>query len=160
MQSGGLLADARPDRRRQLAATAKYVTFLPVIDSALHATGSLSTDSWGIQSRSLELQLKKELPAEWLASAGARYYAQSSAYFYAPFFQDQPGDKHSSDYRLAGFGSIAWIAGVSKQLTPNIGMQFAAERSYRRVGLRLSGRGIEADDYIWTMVMVTLQARF
>jgi hypothetical protein len=160
VQSGGLLADARPDRRRQIAATAKYVAFLPAIDSALHATGSLSTDSWGVRSRSLELELKKELPAEWLVSAGARYYAQSSADFYAPFFQDQPGDAHSSDYRLAGFGSIAWLAGVSKQMTPNVGIQLAAERNYRRVALSWSGSGIEADDYIWTMFMVTLQARF
>jgi hypothetical protein len=160
VQSGGLPADTRPDRRRQIAATAKYVAFLPAIDSALHATGSLSTDSWGVRSRSLELELKKELPAEWLVSAGARYYAQSSADFYAPFFQDQPGDAHSSDYRLAGFGSIAWLAGVSKQMTPNVGIQLAAERNYRRVALSWSGSGIEADDYIWTMFMVTLQARF
>jgi Protein of unknown function (DUF3570) len=160
VQSGGLLADARPDRRRQIAATAKYVAFIPAIDSALHATGSLSSDNWGIHSGSLELQWKKELPAEWLVNAGVRYYGQSSADFYAPLFQDQPGDAHSSDYRLAGFGSIAWLAGVSKQITPNFGVQLAAERSYRRVGLRWSGSGIDADNYLWSMVLVTLEARF
>jgi hypothetical protein len=160
VQSGGLLADARPDRRRQLAATAKYVVFLPPIDSAVHLTGSLSRDSWGIRSAGLEAQWKKELPGEWLLSAGARYYAQSSADFYAPLYRDQPGPAHSSDYRLAGFGSIAWLAGVSKQLTPNFSLQFAAERDYRRVGLRWGGTGIEADDYLWGLYMVTLQARF
>ncbi len=160
VQTGGLLSDARPARRRQVAATAKYIAFLPSIDSALHVTGSLSTDNWGIQSGSVEAQLKKELPAEWLVNAGLRYYAQSSADFYAPLFQDQPGDAHSSDYRLAGFGSIAWLAGVSKQLTPNFAIQLAAERSYRRVGLRWGGSGIEADDYIWSLYLVTLQVRF
>jgi uncharacterized protein DUF3570 len=160
VQTGGLLADARPDRRRQIAATGKYVTYVPGVDSTLHATASLSTDNWGIDSGSFELQWKKELPAEWLVNAGVRYYTQSSADFYAPLFQDQPGDAHSSDYRLAGFGSIAWLAGVSKQLSPNLGLQFAAERNYRRAGLRWSGSGIDTDDYLWTLYLVTLQARF
>ena len=70
------------------------------------------------------------------------------------------GDAHSSDYRLAGFGSIAWLAGVTKQLTPNFSAQIAAERSYRRAGLRSGGIGIDADNYIWTLYLVTLQARF
>lgn len=160
VQSGGLLADARPEHRHQTAATVRYIAFIPAIDSALHATATLSRDSWGVRSGSLEMQWKKELPAEWQVNAGARYYAQSSADFYAPLFQDQPGDARSSDYRLAGFGSIAWLAGVSKQLSPNFGVQLAAERNYRRVGLRWSGSGIDADDYLWTMYFVTLQARF
>jgi len=160
VQSGGLLPDSRPAHRRQLAATAKYVTYVPAIDSALHATASLSTDNWGIDSGSVELQWKKELPAECLVSAGLRYYTQSSADFYAPLFQDQPGDARSSDYRLAGFGSVAWLAGVSKQLTPNFGVQLVAERNYRRLGLKLGGTGIDADDYLWTLYQVTLEARF
>ena len=160
VQSGGLLPDARPDRHRQLAATARYVTYLPAIDSALHLAANLSDDNWGIHSGSLEAQWKKELPAEWLVSAGVRYYAQSSADFYAPLYQVEPGPTHTSDYRLAGFGSIAWLAGVSKQLTPNFSLQLAAERDYRRLGLRWGGSGIAADDYLWTLYMVTLQARF
>jgi hypothetical protein len=160
VQSGGLLPDARPEHRRQLAVTGKYITFVPAIDSALHVSGNLSNDNWGVQSGSLEVELKKELPAEWLVSAGARYYAQFSADFYAPVLQDTPSGPHSSDYRLAGFGSIAWLAAVSKQITPNLGIQLSAERSYRRVGLRWGGTGIEADDYIWSLYLVTLQARF
>jgi len=160
VQTGGLLADARPDRRRQLAATGRYVTFVPAIDAALHATASYSTDNWGVDSASFELQWKKDLPAEWLVNAGLRYYKQSSASFYAPLFADQPGSAHSSDYRLAGFGSIAWLAGVSKELGPNFGVQLVAERDYRRASLRWRGSSVEADDYLWTLYMVTLQARF
>jgi hypothetical protein len=161
VQSGGLLPDARPGQRRQSAASAKYVTFIPAIDSALLALGNISTDNWGVHSGSLELQLKKELPGDWLVSAGTRYYTQSNADFYAPLFQTTPsGGVQTSDYRLAGFGSIAWLAGVSKPITPNFNIQFAAERSYRRVGLRSGGTGIGADDYIWSLYLVTLQARF
>lgn len=160
VQSGGLLRDARPGQRRQTAATVKYLTYMPAIGSALQAIGSLSSDNWGIHSGALELQWKKELPGEWLVNAGARYYTQSSADFYAPLYLTPPGDVHSSDYRLAGFGSIAWLAGVTKQLTPNFSVQLAAERSYRRAGLRSGGTGIDADNYIWDLYLVTLQARF
>ncbi len=160
VQSGGLRPDARPSQRWQTAASVKYVTYIPAIDSALHMVGSLSTDNWGVRSGSLELQWKKELPAEWLVNAGARYYTQSSADFYAPLYLSPPPDTHSSDYRLAGFGSIAWLAGVTKQLTPNFSVQLAAERNYRRAGLRSGGTGIDADNYIWGLYLVTLQARF
>jgi len=161
VESGGLLPDARPSQRRQTAASVKYVAFIAAIDSALHATASLSTDNWGVRSGSLELQWKKELPGEWRVNAGARYYTQSSADFYAPLYQTAPsGDAQTSDYRLAGFGSIGWLAGVTKELTPNFNVQFAAERSYRRVGLRSGGVGIDADNYIWGLYLVTLQARF
>ncbi|HEX5863113.1 MAG TPA: DUF3570 domain-containing protein, partial [Casimicrobiaceae bacterium] len=146
VQSGGLLPDSRPDRRRQTAATLKYLAYVPGIDAALQATGSLSSDNWGIHSGALELQWKKELPAEWLVNAGTRLYTQSSANFYAPLYVTPPEDAHSSDYRLAGFGSIAWLAGVTKQLTPNFSVQLAAERTYRRAGLRSGGTGIDADD--------------
>ena len=49
---------------------------------------------------------------------------------------------------------------MTKQLTPNFSAQIAAERSYRRAGLRSGGTGIDADNYIWTLYLVTLQARF
>jgi hypothetical protein len=61
---------------------------------------------------------------------------------------------------MAGFGSIAWLAGVTKQLTPNFSIQLAAERTYRRAGLRAGGAGIDADNYLWNLYLVTLQARF
>jgi hypothetical protein len=160
VQSGGLLADSRPGQRRQTALSARYLTFVPALDSALEAVGSLSRDGWGVRSGSLELQWKKELPAEWLVNIGGRYYTQSAADFYAPLFATPPGETRSSDYRLAGFGSIAWLAGVTKQITPNFSIQLAAERNYRRAGLRWSGAAIEADNYIWSLFLVTLQGRF
>src|SRR5207244_3791609 len=93
-------------------------------------------------------------------SSNCRSNIRIATDFYAPLYLTPPGDAHSSDYRLAGFGSIAWLAGVTKQLTPNFSAQIAAERSYRRAGLRSGGIGIDADNYIWTLYLVTLQARF
>lgn len=160
VQSGGLLSDSRPDQQRQFAATAKYIAYLPQIDAALHLTGSFSTDNWGVHSGAVEMHFKKELPAEFLLDAGARYYGQTSADFYAPLYLSAPGSSHSSDYRLAGFGSIAWLAGVTRQITSRWSVQFAAERNYRRASLRLGGVGVDTDNYIWTLYFVTLQALF
>ena len=161
VQSTGLLPDARPSQRRQTALTGKYLTYLPAIDSALQTIASLSTDNWGIHAAAVELQLKKELPGEWLINGGGRYYTQSSADFYQVLFQTPPADGlHTSDYRMAGFGSIAWLAGVTKQLGPNFSIQFAAERSYRHYSLRSGGTGFDGDNYIWSFYLLTLQAQF
>jgi hypothetical protein len=161
VQDTGLLPDARPGRRRQIALTGKYLAYVPAIDSSLQVVGSLSTDNWGINAGALEVQWKKELPGQWLVNAGGRVYTQSSADFYQVLFQSAPADgSHTSDYRMAGFGSIAWLAGATKQLTPNFSVQFAAERSYRRYSLRSGGTGFDGDNYIWSFYLVTLQAQF
>ena len=161
VQSTGLLPDARPGQRRQTAVTGKYLLYIPQIDSALQVIGSLSNDNWGIDAGALEVQLKKELPGQWLINGGGRYYAQSSADFYQPLFQAPPADGlHTSDYRMAGFGSVSWLAGVTKQLTPNFSVQFSAERSYRRYALRWGGAGFSGDNYIWSFYLVTLRAQF
>ena len=161
VQTSGLLPDVRPSQRRQTALTGKYLTYLPGIDSALQTIASLSTDNWGIHAGAVEVQLKKELPGEWLINGGGRFYTQSSADFYQVLFQTPPADGlHTSDYRMAAFGSIAWIAGVTKQLTPNFSLQFSAQRSYRYYALRSGGTGYAGDNYIWSFYLVTLQAQF
>jgi hypothetical protein len=161
VQSTGLLSDARPSQRRQIALTGKYLLYIPPIDSALQVIQSLSTDNWGINAGALEVQLKKELPDGWLVNGGGRLYSQSSADFYQPYFQTPPTDgHHTSDYRMAGFGSLAWMLGVTKQLTPNFSLQFSGERSYRRYSLRSGGTGFSGDNYIWSFYLVTLQAQF
>ena len=161
VQSTGLLPDARPSQRRQFALTGKYLAYVPAIDSAFQIVESLSTDNWGLRSGALEVQWKKELPGEWLVSAGGRLYSQSSADFYKVVFQTAPSDGlNSSDYRMAAFGSMGWLASVTKQIGPNFSVQFSAERSYRRYSLRSGGTGFDGDDYLWSFYLATLRAQF
>jgi hypothetical protein len=56
VQDTGLLTDARPSQRRQIALTGKYLAYIPAIDSALQIVESLSTDNWGINAGALEVQ--------------------------------------------------------------------------------------------------------
>jgi hypothetical protein len=161
VQSTGLLPDERPGQRRQFALTGKYLAYVPAIDSAFQVVESLSTDNWGLRSGALEVQWKKELPGEWLVSAGGRLYSQSSADFYKVAFQTPPGNGvQSSDYRMAAFGSMGWLASVTKQIGPNFSVQFSAERSYRRYSLRSGGTGFDGDDYLWSFYLATLRAQF
>ena len=161
VQSTGLLPDSRPSQRRQISLTGKYLLYIPPIDSALQVIQSFSTDNWGINAGALEVQLKKELPGEWQVNAGGRLYSQSSADFYQVLFQTPPADGlHTSDYRLAGFGSASWLLGVTKQITPNFSLQFSGERTYRRYALRSGGTGFDGDNYIWSFYLVTLRAQF
>ena len=161
VQSTGLLPDARPGQRRQFALTGKYLAYVPAIDSAFQIVESLSTDNWGLRSGALEVQWKKELPGEWLVSAGGRLYSQSSADFYKVVFQTPPSDgMQSSDYRMAAFGSMGWLASVTKQIGPNFSVQFSAERSYRRYSLRSGGTGFDGDNYLWSFYLATLRAQF
>ena len=161
VQSTGLLPDSRPSQRRQISLTGKYLLYIPPIDSALQVIQSFSTDNWGINAGALEVQLKKELPGEWQVNAGGRLYSQSSADFYQVLFQTPPADGlHTSDYRLAGFGSASWLLGVTKQITPNFSLQFSGERTYRRYALRSRGTGFDGDNYIWSFYLVTLRAQF
>ena len=51
VQTGGLRPDTRPSQRRQTAATVKYVTFIPAIDSALHADVMVTGDDKDAASR-------------------------------------------------------------------------------------------------------------
>ena len=48
---------------------------------------------------------------------------------------------------------------MTKQLGPNLSIQFAAERSYRHYSLRSGGTGFDGDNYIWSFT-ATLQAQF
>ena len=157
----GLLLDTRPDRRRQKALTARYLTYLPPLDSSLKAELSVGSDSWGIRSYTFELQLKKQFAGDWLLAGGPRYYAQSAADFYSPIFDSTPAGAYSSDYRLARFGAIGGFVSVSKQLSSNFNLQLAWEKSYRRASLGTgSGTGIDADNYIWGIYWLTIEGRF
>ena len=161
VQSTGLLPDARPSQRRQFALTGKYLAYVPAIDSSFQIVESLSTDNWGLRSGALEVQWKKELPGEWLVSAGGRLYSQSSADFYKVVFQTAPGDGlHSSDYRMAAFGSMAWLASVTNRSDPISACNSRPSARIAATALRSGGTGFDGDDYLWSFYLATLRAQF
>ena len=99
--------DTRPGERNGWAATAKLRRHVPGADASLHADYRFYADDWDVQSNTLELGWHQRLAADWQLAPSARWYSQTAASFYAPYFATVPADGHmTSDYRLSPFGAI------------------------------------------------------
>lgn len=76
----------------------------------------------------------------WLLTPSLRYYDQGKAFFYAPYFTATRDDGiYSSDYRLAGFGSVLLGLKIEKPFSKTTRLNFNAEYYTRRGDLKLIG---------------------
>jgi hypothetical protein len=107
---GGVnLADSRPDERNQIAWLTRYRHHFDRMNGTLHADYRFSLDDWEIYAHSVELAYYQTLWDSLRLIPSLRYYSQSQAEFYGPFFADLPSDGYaSSDYRLSPFGALSW----------------------------------------------------
>jgi hypothetical protein len=99
--------DTRPGQRNQFAWLTRYRHHVSPLDGSLHADYQLALDDWGITSHTLELAWYQSLFDAVRLIPSFRYYSQSQADFYAPFFS-APARYMSSDYRLSPYGAISW----------------------------------------------------
>ncbi|HXG28981.1 MAG TPA: DUF3570 domain-containing protein, partial [Nevskiales bacterium] len=84
-------------------------------DAALHADYRLYDDDWDVTAHTLDLAWHQNLPGGWRVVPGLRWYSQSQAFFYEPFYAAPRGDGFaSSDYRLSPFGALSLSLGVNK----------------------------------------------
>ena len=110
--------DTRPGERHQFSASARLRHYLPERKAALHADYRLYYDSWDIESHTVELAWQQMLGESWRLTPGFRWYSQSQAEFYAPFYQSQRDDgRASSDYRLSPYGAISLRLDLRKALS-------------------------------------------
>jgi hypothetical protein len=66
-------------------------------------------DDWGINSHTIEVAWYQALFDAIRLIPGIRYYSQSQAEFYAPYYVAPRNDGlYSSDYRLSPFGALSW----------------------------------------------------
>ena len=105
--AGAPVADSRPDQRNQFAWLTQLRHHFAPIDGTLHADYRLYADDWEVISHTFELAWYQTLWERLRLIPSARYYSQSSAKFYAPFFVLPTGGEHSSDYRLSPYGALA-----------------------------------------------------
>ena len=102
-------SDARPDLRNQGTFLVRYRQFVEPADASLHLDVQGYLDSWGVRSLAVETAWYQALGDTWHLVPSFRYYSQSQADFYQPYFfnsQLDSGLSQSSDYRLAPFGSL------------------------------------------------------
>ncbi len=112
--------DTRPEDKFQWAWLTQYVRHFDQFNhAALHADYRFYTDDWGINAHTLELSWHQPIASGWQVIPRFRYYSQDSADFYQPVFSGTSAahSLYSSDYRLAGFGTLSGGIKLSKEFT-------------------------------------------
>ena len=99
--------DARPDARHQLALLTRYRRHFEGIAGTLHLDYRFYFDDWGIDSHTFELGWHQSFFDLLTLAPSVRYYSQSQADFYGPYFLTSPGGEYSSDYRLSPYGALS-----------------------------------------------------
>lgn len=137
---GTLDPDTRPDRRSEAAWLLRYRRAVNE-NAALHLDSRLAANSWGQHSLMLEASWYQSLRDGWQLVPGLRYYSQSRARFYAPFFAENAGPFFSSDYRLGAFGAAAANLNLRKRFG-HWEFSAGAERYRAATGYALGGAAL------------------
>ena len=141
-----LFRERRPDERNQWAFSGRLNQHIPALDASLHFDYRYYFDDWGIDSHTFELKWYQPLPFGIMAAPSIRYYSQSQADFFAPYFLAPRADGYySSDFRLSGFGALSGGITFSKQFTKGIRLEAGFEYYSHAGDLKLGGGG--AGDY-------------
>lgn len=107
--------DERPDGRIGWALTGRLRQYVPAMQGALHVDYRWYHDDWQIESHTVDMAWYQNLPGDWQLTPSLRWYSQSQAFFYAPYYVNERADGFaSSDYRLSPFGALSGRLAVSK----------------------------------------------
>ena len=106
---GTFLPDSRPDTRNQFTWLNRFRRHLREVDATFHLDYRFYIDDWDVTSHTFEASLIKELwRGVWLTPM-VRYYSQTEADFYEPFFNAPPTQSEfTSAYRLSAYGALSF----------------------------------------------------
>lgn len=125
---GGNLPDSRPSDRTQYTFAARLRRYSELFAAAFHVDYRFYYDDWDVRSHTLDLGLHKVTESGWAFDTSLRYYSQTQADFYEPFYTAPRADgEYSSDYRLSPYGSISLRLGLSETIG-DWTVKLAAER--------------------------------
>ncbi len=105
---GGIfLPDSRPDSRHQFSWLTRFRRHVEELDGTLHFDYQFHIDDWDINSHTIELAWHQTLWDALKLIPSARWYSQSEAEFYVPYFVTNPGPgEYSADFRLSAYGAV------------------------------------------------------
>ena len=99
--------DTRPDGRWTGAWTTRLRRRFVGVGATAHLDYRLYGDDWEVVSHTLSLSWYQDIGDRITVTPSLRYYSQSQAFFYRPFFRSTRGDNlYSSDYRLSPYGAV------------------------------------------------------
>ncbi|HUP91991.1 MAG TPA: DUF3570 domain-containing protein [Solimonas sp.] len=109
--------DRRPDGRQAWTVSAKLRHHLAAPNAALHLDYRYYHDDWDVDAHTMDLAWHQVLAGSWRVTPALRWYSQSRAFFYAPYYGSMPADGYvSSDYRLSPYGAVSARLDVVKSL--------------------------------------------
>ena len=155
--------EERPRVRNQWNWNLRYVQYVGALDASLHLDYRFYHDDWGINAHTLDAAWYQPLGGGWLATLGGRYYSQTQASFYRPYylfdqaepilgpinpelprrldFSQIPLHLFSSDERLSGFGVLSGRLAVSRTFDRGFTLEAGGELSEHKGSLKLGGGG-------------------
>lgn len=142
-----LFAEKRPDHRSKQVLLVTLTQFVEKLNGSLEAAYRFHHDSYEVFSHTATLEWNQKIGSHVVVSPMARYYQQSSAYFYAtqlpgdptlspsdPFFTTPIPDAYSADYRLSRFESYTYGISVTYMINSHVYLD-AAYKRYEMHGL-------------------------
>jgi hypothetical protein len=133
--NNSLLPDSRPSDRTKYTWATQLRRYSELFEAALHADYRFYYDDWEVRSHTLDLGLHKVTESGWAFDTSIRYYSQTQADFYEPFYRQTRADGYySSDYRLSPYGAISFRVGLSETIqdwTVKIGVErYVSDENY------------------------------
>ncbi|MFA5939671.1 MAG: DUF3570 domain-containing protein [Sinimarinibacterium sp.] len=117
VDDAGTVRDARPGSRELWALSARFRHYVAAANAALHVDYRYFHDDWEIEAHTLELSWNQVFAETWRVTPAVRWYSQSQAYFYAPYYASARSDGlASSDYRLSPYGALSARVDLRKAL--------------------------------------------
>lgn len=106
---GNTVDDRRPTSRTQVSWLTRLRHFFRGPDAALHADYRYYHDDWEVDAHTVELAWHQRIGQNLRLVPGARWYSQSQAYFYQPYYNNARADGlASSDYRLSPYAAVSF----------------------------------------------------
>jgi len=140
-----LFREVRPEERNQWTVSSQLRQYIPGADASVHLDYRYYNDDWGIDSHTFEATWYQSLPHGITIAPNIRYYTQSQADFYAPYFLAPRADgNYSSDYRLSGYGALSGGVTFTKEFTKGFSLEAGFEYYTHQGELKL-GSGGEGD---------------
>ncbi|GAB4273517.1 MAG: hypothetical protein Kow0065_22310 [Methylomicrobium sp.] len=158
----GLVDDQRPDRRFEWSFYNRFVYYIKPLDAALHLDYRYAFNDWRIDSHLFQLSWHQPIIDQWQIVTNFRYYTQSDAKFYRPWFETRRLDNfYSSDYRMARFGALSGGVKLSKLFFSHLQVDAGIEYYKRQSTWAFNGNSDNSfADYSFTIASITLNYKF
>jgi hypothetical protein len=167
--AGVNLPDDRPDSRSQYAVLARLRRHFESVTGTAHLDYRFYYDDWGILSHTAELAWYQSLFSDVLfIIPSVRYYTQSQADFYAPFFTTGlgAGENASSDYRLSPYGALSGKLRVETHISDwpfHMAWKLGASYEHYQSSASLAAGSVDVENpglVSFNVIMINLSARF